>query len=1081
VGRDHGQHPAVLPSESATEIQVKKLFKPFVVSAVWLLASFGGGTSGVWSEEPATGPAVRRSERASNAHRVALPGAVAAPRIDPRLRTARGPVDVWVALDQNSVAAQRAALAEAAGITDRIQARTSAGLKASARAHRQRIRQMQAGVAGHLASLGGQEIARVQTAHNAIAVRIDASQLTRVAALSGVGRVRPVIHYELALSGTVPYVGAAAVQAGGRDGTGVTVAVLDSGIDYTHRNLGGPGTLEAYAAAWGADEADPRNTTLDGLFPTDKVVGGYDFVGETWGSVGGFEVGVVTEDPDPIDRQGHGTHVADIIAGKSLDGLHKGVAPGAKLLAVKVCSAISSSCNGVALIKGMDFALDPDGDGDTDDAVDIINLSLGASYGQPEDDLSAAAANAVRLGVVVVVSAGNSGNLPYVVGSPSNAPGVISVAQTQVPSAAVLPLVVNTPAAIAGVYANTATVDWAPVGNGVTGDVAWVGSGCPGDAYLADPAGKIALVDRGTCAVSLKVDRAATAGATGVLIGLVAAGDATSFSLGGGTMFVPTLVIQQSLSIAIRTQLIAGEVVNVSISPAASIGLVGGIVRTSSRGPSIDGQTIKPEIGAPGASVSAEVGTGTGETAFGGTSGAAPMVAGAAALLLEAFPHRSPAQIKAMLMNSAETVVYTDPAQRPGELAPITRIGAGELRVDRALGLHVVAHNRETRSAALSFGAREVSERMVLEKTLRVENLSNTEKRFTVTPTFRYADDQASGAVTVVVKPVLRLGRREKEDLAVKLIIDPTRLPAWTLDGGSQGGNGAALNGPEYDGYITLTAGSEKLSIPWHVLPRKAAETSTDLVRHRHSGPMLTLRNRGLDAGDYEIFSLTGVSRKIPRRELPGPGDDFAVIDMRSVGVRFLPDALTGLGADVLEFAINTTGRRATPNYPAEFDVLVDVDGDGVEDYLVFNEELGGFAASGQNAVSVGDLRTGGAAGFFFTDADLNSGNVILTVLLNSGPGSITLAPGATIGFSVYAVDNYFSGDVTDAIEGMRFTPGVARFGVVGAPFGTVDARGRATLGVSTATVPDSQSSELGLLLMYRRNAGREAEALRIR
>jgi hypothetical protein len=62
----------------------------------------------------------------------------------------------------------------------------------------------------------------------------------------------------------------------------------------------------------------------------------------------------------------------------------------------------------------------------------------------------------------------------------------------------------------------------------------------------------------------------------------------------------------------------------------------------------------------------------------------------------------------------------------------------------------------------------------------------------------------------------------------------------------------------------------------------------------------------------------------------------------------------------------------------------------------------------------------------------------------------------------------------------MRFTPGLARFGVVGAPFGTVDARGSASVGVTTATLPNSQSSELGLLMMYRRNAGTEAEAIRI-
>jgi len=52
-----------------------------------------------------------------------------------------------------------------------------------------------------------------------------------------------------------------------------------------------------------------------------------------------------------------------------------------QLVAVKVCSSVSSSCNGIALLKGMDYALDPDGNPATDDGVDVINLSLGSSYG----------------------------------------------------------------------------------------------------------------------------------------------------------------------------------------------------------------------------------------------------------------------------------------------------------------------------------------------------------------------------------------------------------------------------------------------------------------------------------------------------------------------------------------------------------------------------------------------------------------------------------------------------------------------------------------------------------------------------
>src|SRR5207249_2787568 len=126
----------------------------------------------------------------------------------------------------------------------------------------------------------------------------------------------------------------------------------DTGIDYTHRFFGGAGTAAAYAAAYGTSTSDARTKTTDGLFPTAKVVGGFDFVGESWPN------GPLAPDPDPIDcgpsaiaapcAGGHGTHVADIIAGN--DGAsHKGVAPGASLYAVKVCSSVSTACSGLAL------------------------------------------------------------------------------------------------------------------------------------------------------------------------------------------------------------------------------------------------------------------------------------------------------------------------------------------------------------------------------------------------------------------------------------------------------------------------------------------------------------------------------------------------------------------------------------------------------------------------------------------------------------------------------------------------------------------------------------------------------------
>jgi len=131
---------------------------------------------------------------------------------------------------------------------------------------------------------------------------------------------------------------------------------------------------------------------------------------------------------------------------------------------------------------------------------------------------------------------------------------------------AMVPLVVNSPPSIAGSYTNTATLIFAPVNTPVTGNVVYVGRGCPGDTYLANPSGQIALIDRGTCAVSLKVDAAATAGAIGVLIGLVAPGDAITFVYGGGSDFVPSLVITQAISDAIKNALVSSPV-NATISP----------------------------------------------------------------------------------------------------------------------------------------------------------------------------------------------------------------------------------------------------------------------------------------------------------------------------------------------------------------------------------------------------------------------------------------------------------------------------------------------------------------------------------
>jgi minor extracellular serine protease Vpr len=963
-----------------------------------------------------------------------------------------GEVDVWITLTD-------APLGEALGRN----AKRGGGLLTRAQQvdYARQLSAKQDALVEQLRGLGARELARVSKAHNAIAVRIDAAQLDWVAALDGVRSVRVVKDYQIDLSETVPYIGASAVQAAGVDGSGTTVAILDSGIDYTHRNLGGRGVVADYVAAYGTGTSDPRNKSRDGLFPTAKVVAGIDFVGEAWPNA------ALSPDDDPIDFDGHGTHVADIVAGHSLDNTHKGVAPGASLVAVKVCSSVSTACSGIALLQAMDFALDPNGDGDISDGVDVINMSLGADYGQQEDDLTEASAIAVRYGVVVVAAAGNAGNRPYIVNSPSIGEGVISVAQTNVPSALTVPLIINSPASIAGAYPNTATLDFAPVGNGVTGNVAYVGRGCPAagptpaDPYLANPAGKIALIDRGVCAISLKIDRAAAAGATGVLIGLVAPGDAISFSYGGGTRFVPSLVITQAVANLIKANIAAP--VNATISNSNAIPLVSSIVGSSARGPSYSTNGIKPDIGAPGASVSAVVGTGTGQQAFGGTSGATPMITGSAALVLQAHPTFDPTEVKAVLMNSAHPTVYANPALLPGVLAPITRIGAGEVRVDKAVATTTAAWDDETGSASLSFGYEAAWHIVELHRRVSIRNYDSKARRYSIASAFRYVSDESSGAVKVSLPESVQVPAGKTKTFNMGIKIDPTRLPTWNLNGGSQGGNGALLDGLEFDGYVSIADESDTIHLPWHVLPHKAAAVSpaTTDVTLTDGSATVDLTNDGAVAGRVEIFSLTGTSDTIVKKDLPQPGDNFAVVDLHAVGVRLVS---AGSGP-ALQFGISTNGTRSHPNYPAEFDIYIDSNRDGRFDYALFNVENGGFGVTGQNVVAVANLATNTAIVRFFADADLDSGNMIETALLSD----LGLTASTKFDFAVRAYDNYFTGHLTDSIEGMTYTPALPRFTGSGVPAGGVPTGGSSALIIQDVPGGDAASpSQTGLLLLYR-------------
>ena len=269
---------------------MKRLLRySFTGITIGLLAACGGGSApGADTMQP-----LATTSMSATAAGLQVEGGALRTVLDPRLQQATGAQRVWVTLSEPSLAEARSAQLAAVGLDMQVRSlgskpnvhilsATDRAQKSALALQRDALRVQQDDLVNQLRGMGAQELGRVHVAHNAVALKIDATALKTIAQLSGVVKVRPVVDYALDLSETVPYVGGTAVQAMGRSGAGVKVAVLDSGIDYTHRNLGGAGTPAAYAAAYGTGTADPKNTTLDGLFPTAKVVGGYDFVGESW-------------------------------------------------------------------------------------------------------------------------------------------------------------------------------------------------------------------------------------------------------------------------------------------------------------------------------------------------------------------------------------------------------------------------------------------------------------------------------------------------------------------------------------------------------------------------------------------------------------------------------------------------------------------------------------------------------------------------------------------------------------------------------------------------------------------------------
>src|SRR5467141_2051761 len=277
------------------------------------------------------------------------------------LGVSKAPVTVVVQLAGDSVAEQQgnAGRKLERGEKDRIKGQ---------------LRSQQDGLRGSIESLGGTVVAHYQAAYNGIKVRIAHDRVNELAALPGVVAVRPLQLMNPDNVRGVPLIGAPAVwQSLGLHGEGVKIAIIDTGIDYTHANFGGPGTAAAFAAAF-ANSSLPADPSMFGP-DAPKVKGGTDLVGDAY-------TGLNTEvpDPNPLDCNGHGSHTAGTAAGFGVTSagatytgpydastfsgsfnVGPGVAPLADLYSVRVfgCSGFTSSQN---VVTAIEWAVDHDMD-----------------------------------------------------------------------------------------------------------------------------------------------------------------------------------------------------------------------------------------------------------------------------------------------------------------------------------------------------------------------------------------------------------------------------------------------------------------------------------------------------------------------------------------------------------------------------------------------------------------------------------------------------------------------------------------------------------------------------------------------
>ena len=428
------------------------------------------------------------------------------------------------------------------------------------------------------------------------------------------------------IENSVPYVGTEIPRIDGFDGTGIKIAVIDTGVDFNHPDLLG----------WGKD---------------GKVIGGYNFV---------------QENQLPMDSNGHGTKVAGIIAA---DGNVVGVAPKAKILAYKVSEdgeGVSSELISGAIEKAIE------------DEADIINISLGVN--RTNSKIDNAVNYALEKGIFVVTAAGNDGPELKTIGSPGRNFESLTVGATynNMTSSLIATLEIDEIQ-----YTVIPMVGSSKTNEPITGKIIFGGYGKNSDLENLDVKDAILIVERGSNVkdellfFSIKEMNAAKAGAKALIVynnepGIFLGELIHEFS---GPEYIPQIPVvsidrEEGLEIIEKIENESSGIMQLFYNPDF-------IAHFSSRGP-VSPFYIKPDMVAPGAYINTtQIGSTYNFTS--GTSFAAPHVSGAAALLLQKNPNLENHELKSLLVTTVKPV-----SNAYGKEFSIHESGSGRLDVANA-------------------------------------------------------------------------------------------------------------------------------------------------------------------------------------------------------------------------------------------------------------------------------------------------------------------------------------------------------------------------------------------------------------